>query len=476
MTISTQSQAKPPAPLLFALAVFVSASLVFIVQPMIARMILPQLGGSSAVWNTSLAFFQAALLAGYAYAHWLQKLASLHRQMVVHLGVLAAAGLVLPLRISSVLGDPSVAAPAPWLLGVLVLSVGAPFAALSATAPLIQAWFARTHGQGPDGRDPYVLYAASNLGSLLALVAYPVVVEPFARLGLQSGGWSAGYAVFAVLLAGLVALSWGARDQGAVVMEPVSPVSRPRRLAWLLLAAAPSSLLLGVTQHISADVASAPFLWVVPLALYLVTFIVAFQVRPLLPPCWVLMAQVVFTPAALVLIAVPAAPLTLVLPIHLLAFYITAQVCAFALADRRPPAAQLTQFYLWMSIGGVIGGAFNAFIAPVIFSGVWEYPIVLVLALLARPRAPGKISILEKGWLIGALVCAAVLLSPIKMMSEARMGLLLTPAICALLLRGRPLALAAVLAALAVAASSTVASSAWSRCRRRRPSSWGPCG
>lgn len=449
--MSTQIPAKPPAPLLFAVAVFVSASLVFIVQPMIARMILPKLGGSSAVWNTSLAFFQAALLLGYAYAHWLQRLASLHRQMIVHLCVLAAAALVLPLRISGLLGDPSVDAPALWLLAVLALSVGAPFAALSATAPLIQAWFARTHGRGPEGRDPYVLYAASNLGSLLALLAYPVAVEPFTRLGFQSGGWSLGYVAFAVLLAGLVALSWRARDQGVAVMEAAPPVPWSRRMVWMLLAAAPSSLLLGVTQHISADVASTPFLWVIPLALYLVTFILAFRARPLLPRGGVLMAQVVLIPAALILIAVPAAPLALGLPIHLLAFFVTAQICAFALADRRPPPSQLTQFYLWMSVGGVVGGAFNAFVAPLIFSGVWEYPIVLVLAVLARPSGPGRISILETGWLVGALACAAVLLGPFHLTEEVRMALLFTPAICALLLRSRPAALAAALAALGVA-------------------------
>lgn len=439
---------RPPPSLLFAIAVFFSAALVFIVQPMVARMILPRLGGASAVWNTSLAFFQAALLFGYAYAHWLQRVASLHRQMIVHLVVLGLAALVLPLRISGALGDPAVDAPGLWLVGVLALSVGAPFAALSATAPLLQAWFARTH----DGRNPYVLYAASNLGSLLALLAYPLALEPFARLGAQSGGWSLAYAAFAVVLAGLIALSWRGRDSGApVVAQAAAPIDWRRKATWLLLSAAPSSLLLGVTGHITADIASAPFLWVAPLALYLVTFIVAFQARPWLPPSWALTGQVILAPAALMLVSVPAAPIALALPAHLLTFFLTAQVCAFALADRRPPPSQLTQFYLWMSLGGVIGGAFNAFIAPQIFSGVWEYPIVLVLAALARPSRRGPLNALDWGWLIVSVVCAGLLLAMVEMPRELRLAILFIPAVCALLLRERALALTIVLAALALA-------------------------
>ena len=182
------TEAKPAPPWLFAVAIFASASLVFLVEPMIARMVLPRLGGSTAVWNTSLAFFQAALLVGYAYAHALQRLKSLKAQMSVHLLVLALAALALPLRISAALGPPSIDQPAFWLLGVLALSVGAPFAALSATAPLLQAWYARLAGRD---KDPYVLYAASNLGSLMALIAYPVLAEPLLRLKVQAGARTA---------------------------------------------------------------------------------------------------------------------------------------------------------------------------------------------------------------------------------------------------------------------------------------------
>ncbi len=450
---------RAPAPWLFAVAVFTSAALVFIVQPMLARMILPRLGGSSMVWNTSLAFFQGALLLGYAYAHMLQRIPSLRRQMIVHFCVLVLAALTLPLRISGLLGDPAVDQPGLWLVGVLAVSVGAPFAALSATAPLIQAWFARLHGGGPNPRDPYVLYAASNLGSLLALLAYPLVVEPFTRLGTQSLGWTVGYGLFALVIVALIALAWRARDQVPAVAAQDAPeeeraaiITWRDRFEWMLIAAAPSSLLLGVTGHISSDIASAPFLWVAPLALYLLTFIIAFA-SPKGPFVrWALILQAVFVPDALLLYAVPGAPVVLQLPLHLLAFFFTALVCAYALAWRRPPKAQLTEFYMWMSLGGVLGGSFNAFIAPVLFSGVWEYPIVLILAALARPTARIKMSVQEKVWCVAGVLCGLALLIPLDVPREVRAGVMLAPALFAVLLRHRTVALTVVIAVMAFGA------------------------
>jgi SAM-dependent methyltransferase len=438
-----------PAPWLFALAVFVSASLIFVVQPMLARMILPKLGGSSMVWNTSLVFFQAALLAGYFYADLLQRIGSLHRQMIVHLAVLAVGALALPLRISGLLGDPWVSAPALWLVASLALSIGAPFAALSATAPLIQAWYGRLHHA--QGRSPYVLYAASNLGSLLALLAYPLVVEPFARLGSQSVGWSLGYGGFAAIVVVMIALAWRARAEAIAPLERAPATTWNQRLVWMALAAAPSSLLLGVTGHISADIASAPFLWVLPLALYLVTFIVAFQAKSSSFEDLAPLLRTVFVPEALLLFAIPGAHPFIQLPIHLLAFFFTAQVCAFALARRRPPPARLTEFFLWLSVGGVLGGSFNALLAPLLFNGVWEYPIVMILAVLATPGVNRRMTAFQWGWLGISLVCAVVLLSPIPLTKEIKAALLIAPAISALLLRQQTKALAVVLAALAVA-------------------------
>ncbi len=381
------SQTIDLAPALFVVCVFVSAALVFMVEPMVAKFVLPLLGGSAAVWNTSLAFFQAALLAGYVYAHLIQKLRSLRVQIGLHLVVLAAAALVLPLRISGVLGDPPPGAPALWLVEVLALSIGAPFAALSATAPLVQAWHARIFRE-EDAREPYALYAASNVGSLLALLAYPVLVEPLVTLKGQSFAWSGGYGVFVVLLLGLGVLLWR-RDRAAAPPIPpltdAAPVSWKDRAVWTILAAIPSSLMLGVTNYVTTDMGSAPFLWVAPLALYLATFIVAFQTRPMIRRDVALLLQGATAPLAAAFIHFWGGLFIQQLAIHLTNFFVTALVCHQALVARRPAAQHLTDFYICMSLGGVVGGAFNAFAAPLLFNTVVEYPAVLVLAAVARP-------------------------------------------------------------------------------------------
>jgi hypothetical protein len=392
---------------LFALTAFVSAGLVFTVEPMIARLVLPLLGGSAAVWNTSLAFFQAALLVGYVYAHLLQRLRRVSVQIVTHLAVLVAAGLVLPLHVTALLGVPSSSQPALWLVGVLAVSIGAPFAALSATAPLVQAWYARAVRHEGAG-EPYVLYAASNLGSLLALIAYPVAVEPNLLLHVQTGLWSVGYGAFVVLAAILGVAVWrGAGNTGAATPAPTTTTVAAghwrERLTWLALAAAPSSLMLGVTTYITTDLGSAPFLWVAPLALYLTTFIIAFQARPLIRPPLALALQAGSLAACAVFFwAIAFLP---GLAIHLTCFFLTALVCHQALVARRPPPERLTDFYIWMSLGGVVGGAFNAFIAPLIFNTVAEYPAVLVLTCLVHPWGRGKVSGRKWAAAAGVLGC-----------------------------------------------------------------------
>ena len=437
------------APMLYPAAVFSSAALVFLVEPLAAQLLLPRLGGSPQVWNTSLAFFQIALLAGYAYAHLLQRLRSARRQVLVHLGVLVAGALTLPLHLGDALGEPSTSHPVLWLMGALTLSLGAPFAALSATAPLLQAWLA---GADPEARDPYRLYAASNLGSLLALIAYPFVVQPLVGLRVQAAAWSAGYLVFTLLVLGL--LVTGLR--GEAPPAPASLDAEPRigwgqRVRWILLAAAPASLLLGVTSHITADVASAPFLWVPPLALYLLTFVIAFQRRPLVAPGIALLLQAIAAPACLWLIAVRTHDWAPLLALHLVTFFLTALVCHQALASRRPDARRLTEFYLWLALGGVIGGAFNAFAAPVIFNDVWEYPAVLALAGLARTsngQPPYRVAL---GMLVGGLACEALIASPDIQIADAIEAVLVIAAgVCAVLLRGRPVAFTVLVAGLAI--------------------------
>ena len=447
------------APVLFAVAVFSSAALVFLLEPMVGQLLLPRLGGSPSVWNTSLMFFQAALLLGYAYAHLLQRLGDVRRQMLVHLIVLATAGLALPLHLSAAVGPGSTAHPVTWLLAELTLSVGAPFAALSATAPLLQAWYARVGGGQGGPRDPYVLYAASNLGSLLALLSYPFVMQPLMGLRGQAGLWTAGYAAFAVLVLALAVAGWR-RGGDTVPVLRVTPKAAAapatvwrERLVWVLLAGAPSSLLLGVTTHITTDVASAPFLWVLPLALYLLTFVVAFQARPLIAPSVALLLQAPAVAVSLMFIPIKTTAWLPLLAAHLISFFLTALVCHQSLARRRPSPERLTEFYLLMSFGGVVGGAFNALAAPVIFNDVWEYPLVLVLAALARPWGRGMLTWRSMLLMMAGIGCAAFVAYPHMSLERpvefAMFGVIM---VTSFLLRDRAPFHALLLAALAVAA------------------------
>jgi SAM-dependent methyltransferase len=471
MTIDAAGRrANPPPAPLFAVTVFTSAALVFLVQPMIAKLVLPLLGGSPSVWNTSLAFFQIALLAGYGYAHLLQRLPSLKAQALCHCAALLLAAAALPLRVNTLFGPPSSEHPILWLLGVLAVSLGAPFAVLSATAPLVQAWYARTRG-GEGGRDPYVLYVASNMGSLLALLAYPVVVEPLMTLGGQRWGWSAGYLLFVLIigaLALLAARSPDLRGPSSRIAGAKTPVTWRERLIWIGLAAIPSSLMLGVTTYITTDIASAPFLWVLPLALYLVTFIIAFQSRPLIPLKATLLAHAVLVAECAAMMPFVQFPLLLQVGVNIGAFFVTALLCHQMLAARRPDPSRLTEFYLCMSVGGVVGGGFNAFLAPVLFTGVWEYPLILVLACLARPWNLGRIP--ARAWVLLAVGLVAAFTAPVVMTFRFRLGapgddsvaqavlvaLITTAVICAVLVRRWGLlffALAAVTAAGAHAAA-----------------------
>ena len=456
-------------PAAFAVAVFTSASLVFVVQPMTTKLVLPLLGGSPSVWNTAMVFFQAALLAGYLYAHLLQRIPSIRLQATVHLILLAAAALFLPLSITQALGDPDPSAPIGWLLGALALSVGAPFAVLSATAPLLQAWYARVRAGRPDGANPYVLYAASNLGSFLALLAYPALIEPLASLSGQRWGWTVGYGVFAAILVGLLTLMPhpGGVVQARPTKERSPPIPWRRKAVLVLLAAAPSSLMLGVTTHLSTDVASAPFLWVAPLALYLLTFVIAFQAKPWIPLSITLLAQATFTVMIAALVGMTTGQWLTLLGLHLLGFFFTALMCHQQMAARRPAPDRLTEFYLLLSLGGVLGGAFTALIAPVVFETVLEYPLVMVLVCLARPwlgDRPTKRTV----WLMtaGLMLAAFVPLlfemlryDPPLRAAFSDFGLTTTAqiilgvaALCAFLIRDRALMFTAVVAAMTLSA------------------------
>jgi hypothetical protein len=407
---------------LYALTLLAGALLLFAVQPLAGRMLLPLLGGSPAVWNTCLVFFQGVLLLGYLYAHLTTRFLGIRRQAVLHIVLLAAVILALPIAVPR--ADPPAEAPAAWLLGTLFAMVGLPFFAVSTTSPLLQRWYAGTRARG--AKDPYFLSVASNLGCLLALVAYPLLIEPALGLSAQSDWWRWGYVGYV----GLVALCGIAvsRDAPAErVTSPSQPGSPPTsdeaprhagvtrsagasRLTWVVLAFVPASLLTGVTQAITTDVAPIPLLWVVPLALYLLTFVVAFAPGVRLP--FGRLGKVLAVCAialTLALLANATEPLGLVLGVHLLTFFAAALVCHGRLAAERPPADRLTSFYLWMSLGGVLGGAFNALVAPVLFHrlGFVEYPLVLLAACALRPADASRLRL--RAWdLAGPLLLGLV--------------------------------------------------------------------
>jgi hypothetical protein len=399
----------------YTAAIFVSALLLFSVQPLFAKMVLPRLGGSPAVWSVAMVFFQSLLLAGYAYAHFLTRIKSRAVPAAVHLALLAVAFFTLPLSIASGWGEPPTSGYALWLLGLFVVSIGLPFFVLAANNPLLQAWFVRTGH--PSGGDPYFLYASSNIGSFLALLSYPVLLEPLFTLHMQNLIWTGGYAVLIVLIAacGLLLLRSppsAAIDTLAVGGDAPAP-SWLLRARWIFLAAVPSGLLIAVTAHISTDVAAAPLLWVLPLSLYLLTWVLVFQSRPLLPHKWMLMAQSVAIAGVIVLLAVGGEQnLLLTLGGHLLCFFVIAMACHGELARMRPPAKYLTSFYVALSFGGMVGGLFAGLIAPYAFSWVAEYPILLVCAALCRPIGEEKWPRLSRWYWPLLLAIAAALIAP----------------------------------------------------------------
>jgi hypothetical protein len=398
----------------YTAAIFVSALLLFSVQPLFTKMVLPRLGGSPAVWSVAMVFFQSLLLGGYAYAHFLMQLKSRVIPVVVHLVLLAVALLTLPLSIASGWGEPPSSGYAFWLLGLFAISIGLPFFALAANNPMLQAWFVRTGH--PDGPDPYFLYASSNIGSFLALLSYPVLLEPMFTLRTQNLIWTGGYGVLIVLIAtcGVLLLrspATAAVDVLAGHDDALAP-SWMLRARWIFLAAVPSGLLIAVTAHISTDVAAAPLLWVLPLSLYLLTWVLVFQSRPLLPHRWMLLAQPLAIAGVIVLLAIGGEQnLLLTLGGHLVAFFIIAMACHGELARTRPAAKYLTGFYVALSFGGMLGGLFAGLIAPFTFSWIAEYPILLALAALCRP--PGGDERLPRWsrwyWPFMAMLAAALL-------------------------------------------------------------------
>lgn len=386
---------------LFSLTIFLSAALLFLVQPLAGKILLPALGGSPAVWNTCMVFFQGVLLLGYAYSHALTHRLQPRTQAIVHAFVMALALLVLPIAIN--VGTPS-GSPVLWLLTTLAIIVALPFFVVSTTGPLLQRWF--SYSSHPSARDPYFLYVASNAGSALGLLAYPFLLEPLLSRKDQSLAWTIGYSLFAVLVVTCAAVLWrtfalatshaewnGSRvasheSHVASSESPASPsITWRRRLLWIAYALVPSSLMLGVTQHVTTDIAAVPLLWILPLLLYLVTLILAFSKRRLLSASLLGRATpIAIATISMVLLSAAKTPFYAIVPIHLLVYFLLALLAHTRLADDRPPPERLTEFYLCMSIGGVLGGTINALLAPVLLDAVTEYPLMLGLACLLRPQ------------------------------------------------------------------------------------------
>ena len=410
---------------LFSATLFLSAGLMFLVQPMFARFVLPLLGSTPAVWTASMLFFQTALLAGYLYAHESTRRLGVRRQAGLHVGLLALPLLVLPIGVPDGWIPPAEGNPVPWLLGLLAIAVGLPFFIVSSTAPLLQRWLAATDHAA--AADPYFLYRASNLGSVLGLLAYPLAIEPGLRLAEQGWVWSLGYGLLAALILACVVALWrspmapggdAAMASSAPAAEPgrravpaadpeqaadpepaadsasATRPSRARRLRWIGLAFVPSSLMLGVTTFITTDVAPIPLLWAIPLSLYLGSFILVFApgARALRLHRWMVFALpgVVLLLSILLLLDVPELLLVFV-PLHLGGFFVAALVCHGELAQDRPPARHLTEFYLLVAVGGALGGLFNGVVAPAVFDSLAEYPLAIVLAALCLPRRAPRI-------------------------------------------------------------------------------------
>ena len=383
--VDRQAVARRLEPLLYAATLFVSALLLFSIQPMFAKMVLPKLGGAPAVWSVAMVFFQTVLLAGYGYAYVLNRLLSPRWAAMFHLLLLGITAMMLPIAIAPGWGVPPQDGTTLWLFGLFAVSIGLPFFTLSASAPLLQSWFASSgHKQAGN---PFVLYAASNLGSFAALFAYPVIIEPFLTLKTQTAAWSIGFALLAVLLS-FVGLLTARALPAAVQAEAVGDVSANvfERMRWIALAAVPSGLVIAVTAYLTTDIAAAPFLWVVPLAIYLLTFVAVFRERP-----WIAHANVVrFVPFAVAPLAVSLIGGEKVfwltsIALNLVVFALLTLMCHGELYARRPSPRRLTEFYLCTSFGGVIGGGFAGLLAPQIFNGNYEYPILIALALLCMP-------------------------------------------------------------------------------------------
>lgn len=410
---------------LFTGTILLSAYLLFWAQPLFARMILPILGGASAVWTTSMLFFQFTLLAGYVYAHFSGKILAIKSQIFLHILLLGTASMSLPFYIDYATFESPEGSPVFWVLSLAALTVGPPFFMVSATAPILQRWFSLTHHQYRD--NPYFLYAASNLGSLLALLSFPTILEPFLGAHLQTVCWQTGYFVLSALflIVGFVTLKELKVEPRSSVLPVVPPlacvpgISAGLRLSWVFLAFVPSSMMLGLTSHVTTDIAPVAMFWVVPLALYLLSFVVVFsrcqglvadrKLAVIILCCTVVLFYMRFEGYDKTITTAILAVL-----FNLILFFSAAWLFHGYLSSSKPSAVHLTEFYLWLSIGGMLGGFFNAMLAPLIFNQIFEYYVVVIavffIALRVILEKPRRRVLLETPQIFGMIIVFALLL------------------------------------------------------------------
>jgi spermidine synthase len=383
---SSESRRDFAPVLLFSATLFTSATLMFVLQPMFAKLLLPLLGGAASVWNTCMVFYQTLLFIGYLYAHYLTTRLNHSQQIWLHTALLICSLLFIPIGITQLDTPPTERSPVFWLLAILTGSIGLPFFILSTTSPLIQKWF--SHLGHEHSRDPYFLSIASNSGSLLALLSYPLIFESNLGLSDQQQYWSIGFVCLLALI--MLCISFLNHSPAKQRKETKISTSKPfqpdirQKLHWLLLSLVPSSLLIGTTNYIGTDITSVPLLWVIPLALYLLSFILVFsslndRLHPWVSFCqpWIVVPFLIYFFSDEKL-----ANYSLEVILHLGIFFVCIMVCHGELAKRRPHPSYLTQYYLIMSLGGMLGGIINNFIVPFVFNDLYEYPLMIIATLL----------------------------------------------------------------------------------------------
>ncbi|WP_439156561.1 spermidine synthase [Yoonia sp.] len=420
-TQTTASSRRTAAliPVLFTATIFLSASLLFFVQPLFAKIVLPAIGGAPAVWTTAMLFFQTVLIAGYLYAHLSTKYLPVTAQLGLHLALWALALMFLPLSIQTGWRFDPDAPVALQTLTLFAVGVGLPFAVLSANAPLIQSWYAKS--DGPSADDPYFLYGASNFGSLTALLAFPLVAEPMFGAADIGWAWAAGF----ILLGAFLCLSGLAARRGHATGKARTYGEKPQLKLyglWLFLAFVPSSLMLAVTSKISTDIGSFPLVWVLPLALYLLTFVLCFTNRP-----WIgrrhldVLFLISLAMFAIVLTGIKLGTVTIPLTVVLLlAFFFIAMKAHQTLYDARPGPENLTVFYLVMSVGGALGGLFNAILAPSLFTDLHEARITVFLAAFLLLVGVARPTVRKLGF---AVLTTVVVFAPVATYGTLNFGL-----------------------------------------------------